>query len=77
MKLETEPRVNVGPDMLAWMRRVAQAINIVVYRGGTGSRPTLGAAEVGAMYFDTTLAANGKPIWWTGTIRVDAAGAAV
>jgi hypothetical protein len=77
MNLETEPRVNVDPVMRDWMRRVAQAVNIVVYRGGTGSRPALGAAEVGAMYFDTTLAANGKPIWWTGTIWVDAAGAAV
>jgi hypothetical protein len=27
------------------------------------------------MYFDTTLAAAGKPIWWTGSGWVDATGA--
>ncbi len=46
-------------------------------RGATGSRPVLTANEPGVMYLDTTLAANGKPIWWTGTIWVDSLGASV
>lgn len=46
-------------------------------KGNTASRPTLTAAHVGAMHFDTTLDADGKPIWWTGTAWVDATGATV
>lgn len=44
--------------------------------GATGSRPTL-SAHHRAVYFDTTLAANGKPVFWTGTQWVDATGASV
>lgn len=47
-----------------------------VQRGATGSRPTLTAADIGAMYMDTTLAAPGKPVWWTGTTWVDSTGTA-
>lgn len=43
----------------------------------TASRPTLTANDIGVVYFDTTLVAAGKPIWWTGTAWVDATGAAV
>jgi len=46
-------------------------------RNTTANRPTLGAIDVGQMYFDTTLDADGKPIWWTGTAWVDATGATV
>jgi hypothetical protein len=46
-------------------------------KGNTASRPTLTAAHVGAMHLDTTLGADGKPIWWTGTAWVDATGATV
>lgn len=46
-------------------------------KSNTGGRPTPTANEIGLLYMDTTLAANGKPIWWTGTIWVDALGAAV
>jgi len=45
--------------------------------GATGSRPTLNTRNRGSLYFDTTLNANGKPIFWTGTIWVDATGASV
>lgn len=45
--------------------------------GPTASRPTLTANDRGVMYFDTTLDADGKPIWWTGTAWVDATGAVV
>lgn len=44
--------------------------------GATGARPVLTANEAGTLYFDTTLAAAGKPIWWTGAAWVDATGAA-
>jgi hypothetical protein len=43
----------------------------------SANRPTLTSIDIGVMFFDTTLAANGKPIWWTGTVWVDALGASV
>lgn len=43
----------------------------------TTSRPALASGLAGALYFDTTLAGNGKPIWWTGTAWVDSTGAVV
>ena len=43
----------------------------------TGSRYTPSANDVGLMYFDTTLDADGKPIWWTGAAWVDAQGTTV
>jgi hypothetical protein len=45
-------------------------------KGPTSSRPALGS-DIAAIYFDTTLAASGKPIWWTTAGWVDATGAAV
>lgn len=45
-------------------------------KGTTAQRPTNPAAGQGP-YFDTTLAAAGKPIWYTGTAWVDATGATV
>lgn len=45
--------------------------------GPTANRPTLTASDRAVMYFDTTLDADGKPIWWTGTAWVDATGAVV
>jgi parallel beta-helix repeat protein len=41
--------------------------------GSTAGRPVPIAAEVGVEFFDTTI---GKPIWWNGTIWVDATGVA-
>jgi hypothetical protein len=46
----------------------------IVYTGTTAQRPVLIARDAGVMFFDTTLAANGKPIWWTGSKWVDASG---
>lgn len=40
--------------------------------GVTGFRPTV--TDVGVPYFDTTL---GKPIWWSGSVWVDATGSTV
>ena len=45
-----------------------------VAKGETADRPTLTVDDVGRMYFDTTLAAAGMPIWWTGSDWVDATG---
>lgn len=46
----------------------------IVTTGATVARPVLSATDKGVMYFDTTLAANGKPVWWTGSKWVDASG---
>ncbi|WP_458717071.1 hypothetical protein [Pseudomonas gregormendelii] len=54
-----------------------RATEWLVKRGTTGARPALTASEPGIMYFDTTLTPNGKPIFWTGTLWVDATGASV
>ena len=50
----------------------------------TANRPTKNTLGVptnngfsGYLYFDTTLDADGKPIWWSGTAWVDATGAVV
>lgn len=46
-------------------------------KGATVLRPTLTANDRGVCYLDTSLSAQGKPIWWTGTVWVDAFGASV
>jgi len=53
------------------------AASWMVFRGITAHRPVLGTGDVGVMYFDATLAAAGKPIWWTGMTWVDSAGTPV
>jgi len=50
---------------------------VVVKRSTTANRPAVSASDVGLQYLDTTLAAGGKPIWWTGTVWVDSTGVAV
>lgn len=45
-------------------------------KGATASRPALSAYRR-AIYFDTTLHANGRPIFWTGTAWVGHDGVAV
>jgi hypothetical protein len=49
----------------------------VAKKNTTANRPTLLAEDVGYLYLDTTLDADGKPIWWTGAAWVDATGATV
>lgn len=44
----------------------------VTLNGVSASRPR--ASVIGQFYFDTTL---GKPVWWSGTAFVDAAGSVV
>ena len=48
-----------------------------ITKGTTASRPTLASWEVGQSYLDTTLAANGKLITWSGSVWVDSTGASV
>lgn len=45
--------------------------------GTTAQRPALGTISKRYQYFDTDLAAAGKPIWWTGTQWIDATGTVV
>jgi len=49
----------------------------LVGKAPTANRPVLTASDIGVLYMDTTLAASGKPIWWTGAGWVDATGVAV
>ena len=44
--------------------------------GITANRPVANV-QIGQFYFDTSLGANGKPIWYNGTIWIDASGTAV
>lgn len=63
----------VGGTSGSWRATV-----FVANRGTTATRPAaLTANDVGALYFDTTLAAAGKPIFWTGTAWVDSLGIVV
>lgn len=43
-------------------------------KGVTASRPTPSATDVGQMYLDTTLDADGLPIFWQGTKWIKADG---
>lgn len=43
-------------------------------KGATTARPALNVSDAGRLYFDTTLAADGQPIWWTGAKWVDSTG---
>jgi len=66
-------RVNISTGTPGIWRPVSW----VVARNATASRPTLTANDVGVMYMDNTLDADGKPIWWNGAAWVDATGAVV
>jgi hypothetical protein len=58
-------------ETLGWVRIGSSLKNT------TANRPTPTQYEIGLQYFDTTLAANGKPIWWNGVAWVDATGTVV
>ncbi len=45
-----------------------------IQSGITANRPTTTYLDTGTMYYDTSLT---KPIWWTGTVWVDATGGTV
>lgn len=69
---------NVRPIDTADDACLVSRSNLISYvgKGATGARPAL-SAQHRAIYFDTTLAAAGKPVFWTGTAWVDATGAVV
>lgn len=56
-----------------WLNGVNSYVNNL--KGTTAQRPAF--PFIGLLYFDTTLAAFGKPIWYTGTVWVDATGTSV
>lgn len=66
----------------AWANTVANDVNTNTVKmtplmGITAARPILPLSSRGVLYFDTTLAAAGRPIWWTGTAWVNNAGVVV
>jgi hypothetical protein len=78
--------MNTDPDMgewAGWVCTVAgtpgtwKGFGPITKKDTTANRPAPGANDVGLMYMDTTLDADGKPIWWNGTAWVDATGAVV
>jgi hypothetical protein len=64
-----------GPSLVA--AQTWRAGIFIVNKDVTANRPTLAVSDIGVMHLDTTLDADGKPIWWTGTAWVDATGAVV
>ena len=46
-------------------------------KGTTAERPTLDDAYIGQMFMDTTLHANGLPVWWNGANWIQYDGTAV
>ena len=65
------------PAWVSFFDLLTKAANLKPAKGPTSSRPTLTTNDIGRLYFDTTLAAEGQPIWWTGTTWVDYSGTAV
>lgn len=54
------------------------AVGFITGRGTTAQRPVYSAGQaISAYYFDTSLGAHGKPIWWNGTDWRDATDTAV
>ena len=56
-----------------WLNGVNDYVNNT--KGSTAQRPI--SPFIGLLYFDTSLAVQGKPIWFTGTSWVDATGTIV
>ncbi len=48
-----------------------------VLKGTTANRPSPSSQDAGLLYLDTTLDADGKPVWWNGTAWVDSTGTTV
>lgn len=72
---------NLVPPGTGWrnfFNSIFNVCNALTMSGTTANRPTA-MLWPGRMYFDTSLAANGKPIWVNkgGTGWIDATGAAV
>ncbi len=65
-----EPKIT-APVWIQWFNALVNLINTPP-SGITSARPS--NVPVGYYYFDTTLE---KPIWWKGSVWVDATGATV
>ena len=65
-----------APGVVSWQAWDIIPNSSLATRGTTASRPTTNLYS-GRVYFDTTLAAGGKPIWYTSGQWVDATGAVV
>lgn len=75
-KLETT--LNNGDVFLTdFSDLLSRLLTNLVRIGTTQQRPVLGTTDMGITYFDTNLAPNGKPIWWTGSNWVDYTGTVV
>ena len=70
-------KLTTSTDVEIWTVDNISGASIAVQKGASAGRPTPSATDYGVMYFDTTLDADGKPIWWNGTAWVDATGAVV
>jgi hypothetical protein len=71
---------NVGVGTITTLNNVqgnTNSCSTIPLRGATGARPTGGSIAIGQCYIDTTLDADGKPIFWSGLAWVDATGTVV
>lgn len=67
-----------GQDPASLLSRgVAYTVLVGIAGHGTTLQRPVPPAKSAALYFDTTLAAGGKPIFWNGTGWVDSSGTAV
>ena len=62
---------------VSWVGQIHDTAGTIIQSGTTAKRPTI--RFIGQQYFDTSLGANGKPIFVskTGTTWVDATGTIV
>lgn len=60
--LPTRYKCTTGGTPGTW-RPTAQTVK----RDTTGNRISPSASDIGLMYMDTTLDADGMPIWWNGS----------
>lgn len=59
-----------------WFKQVFRVCFAQSQAGTTAQRPTKGL-YIGRRYFDTSLGANGRPVWYTGSVWVDSDGNSV
>lgn len=70
--------INVTGNDTSYNATTWRAIEGGGRKGTTANRPvTLSTYDAGFIYLDTTLDANGNPIWWNGVAWVNATGAIV
>ncbi len=77
MKRITPPKTDDARELELFYLRACNLLNLGGSKGTTAQRPKLTVLDGGYNYFDITLAAAGKPIFWTGTQWVDSTGSIV